>query len=224
MQLRDYQTTISEQALSLLVDFKIAYLAMQVRTGKDIKILRHKFINYLYESGFHLFFYEKGNSIYRMVYQQDGFVQEATAESIKKHIKNYIQNLPSKFDSITPNELLEVVLKGSDSYFGKGLIEFLDAKDIDLLKDDVDIAYFPFKNGIVKITKDGAKLLSYGEVGKVVWQSQVIDFHIDVDNDFDYQLKVFTINPFNISHVRKCLYKNTFTSATTIFFIFCFFS
>lgn len=138
-----------------------------------------------------IFFYEKGNSIYRMVYQQDGFVQEATAESIKKHIKNYIQNLPSKFDSITPNELLEVVLKGSDSYFGKGLIEFLDAKDIDLLKDDVDTAYFPFKNGIVKITKDGAKLLSYGEVGKVVWQSQVIDFHIDVDNDFDYQLCEF---------------------------------
>ena len=36
MQLRHYQTTISEQALSLLVDFKIAYLAMQVRTGKTI--------------------------------------------------------------------------------------------------------------------------------------------------------------------------------------------
>ena len=26
---------------------------------------------------------------------------------------------------------------------------------------------------------------------KVVWQSQVIDFHIDVDNDFDYQLCEF---------------------------------
>jgi hypothetical protein len=39
MQLRDYQTTISEQALSLLVNFKIAYLAMQVRTGKTITSL-----------------------------------------------------------------------------------------------------------------------------------------------------------------------------------------
>jgi hypothetical protein len=39
MQLRDYQTTISKQALSLLVDFKIAYLAMQVRTGKTITSL-----------------------------------------------------------------------------------------------------------------------------------------------------------------------------------------
>jgi hypothetical protein len=39
MELRNYQTTISQQALSLLVDFKIAYLAMQVRTGKTITSL-----------------------------------------------------------------------------------------------------------------------------------------------------------------------------------------
>lgn len=39
MKLRDYQLQISEQALSLLVDFKIAYLAMQVRTGKTITAL-----------------------------------------------------------------------------------------------------------------------------------------------------------------------------------------
>jgi len=163
----------------------------ETKTGKDIKIMRHKFVNFLYDSGFHLFFYEKGNSIYRIVKQSDAFVEEATAETIKKYIKNYIQNLPPKFDSITPNELLEIVLKGTDSYFGKGLIEFLDAKNIDLLKDDTGEAYFPFKNGIVKITKDGAKLMNYGDVGKVVWQSQVIDFNIDVDQDFDYQLCEF---------------------------------
>lgn len=161
------------------------------KNGKDISILRHKFIDFLYQNGFHLFFYEKGNSIYRIVQQQSGFVQEATAETIKKFIKNYIQNLPPKFDTISPNELLEIVLKGSDTYFGKGLIEFLDSKDIDLLKDDNEIAYFPFANGIVRIDKNGSKLLTYGEVGKVVWQSQVIDFKIDVDNDFDYSLCEF---------------------------------
>lgn len=163
----------------------------ETKTGKDIKIMRHKFINFLYDSGFHLFFYEKGNSIYRIVKQCDAFVEEATAETIKKYVKNYIQNLPAKFDSITPNELLEVVLKGTDAYFGKGLIEFLDAKNIDLLKDDTGEAYFAFKNGIVKINKNGSKLMNYGDVGKVVWQSQVIDFNIDVDQDFDYQLCEF---------------------------------
>jgi hypothetical protein len=39
MQLRDYQEQIARQALCLLFDFKIAYLAMQVRTGKTITSL-----------------------------------------------------------------------------------------------------------------------------------------------------------------------------------------
>ena len=39
MELRDYQEQIARQALCLLFDFKIAYLAMQVRTGKTITSL-----------------------------------------------------------------------------------------------------------------------------------------------------------------------------------------
>lgn len=36
MQLRDYQVDIAEQAIQILKDFKLVYLAMQVRTGKTI--------------------------------------------------------------------------------------------------------------------------------------------------------------------------------------------
>ena len=143
---------------------------MKAKQVKTLKILRHKFINYLYESGFHLFCFflrKRVTAFIEWFTSKMGLFKKLLPKVLKKHIKNYIQNLPSKgLTALLPNELLEVVLKGSDSYFGKGLIEFLDAKDIDLLKDDVDTAYFPFKNGIVKITKDGAKLLSYGEVGK----------------------------------------------------------
>jgi hypothetical protein len=67
----------------------------------------------------------------------------------------------------------------------------LDRKKIDLLVDNSDSAYFPFTNGIVKVDNKGAKMYSYGEVGKVVWQTQVIDFNIDVDLDFDEDLCEF---------------------------------
>jgi hypothetical protein len=154
------------------------------KQGQSITIERHKLCEFLYGSGFHLYFYDASSTIFRMVQQCDGLVREATTESIKKFIKNYIQSLPAKFDNITPNQLLEVVMKGADSYFGNNLIEFIDRRDIDLLKDDQDVAFFPFTNGIVRVDREGAKLLTYGEVGKVVWQSQVIPFHIDVDTDF----------------------------------------
>ena len=39
MQLRDYQHDISTKACQLLHDYKIAYLSMQVRTGKTITAL-----------------------------------------------------------------------------------------------------------------------------------------------------------------------------------------
>lgn len=39
MQLRDYQVDIADQAINILKDFKLVYLAMQVRTGKTITSL-----------------------------------------------------------------------------------------------------------------------------------------------------------------------------------------
>ena len=164
---------------------------IETKHGKEIHINRTMFIDFLFKSGYHLYFYDEGSNIFRFVRQQNGFVSEATSESMKKFIKSYIQDLPPKFDSITPNDLLEVVLRGGDTYFGKGLLEFLDRSRIDLLKDDANTAYFPFKNGVVKVDKNGSKLLSYGDVGKVIWQSQVIDANIDVDMDFDFQLCEF---------------------------------
>ena len=161
------------------------------KKGKEIHINRTKFIDFLFKSGFHLYFYDEASNIFRFVRQSEGFVSEETSESMKKFIKRYVQLLPNKFDSITPNELLEVVLRGGDTYFGKGLLEFIERDKIDLLKDDTTTAFFPFRNGVVKVNSNGSKLLTYGEVGKVIWKSQVIDFAIDVDTDFDFQLCEF---------------------------------
>lgn len=161
------------------------------KSGKKINIIRHKLIDFLYSHGFHLFFYDKANSTYRIVRQKDGLVQYVIPETIKKFIKEYIYSLPERFDGISPDDLFEVIMKGSDTYLGTGQIEFINAKEIDILRDTPDSAYFTFANGIVKVTSKGAELLTYGEVGKAVWKSQVIDFSVDVDNYFDESLCQF---------------------------------
>lgn len=161
------------------------------RSKKIINILRHKLVQFLFDNGFHLFFYNKHSGIYRIVQQKGGFIQDATFETIKKYVKDYIASLPDKFDSITPAELMEVVMKGADTYFGKGLIEFLDAKDIDILRDTHDAAYFTFRNSIIKVTADKIEKVSYGSINKPVWKSQVIDFDVDIDNEFDPNLCEF---------------------------------
>jgi hypothetical protein len=156
--------------------------------SKDkLTISRNKLERFLCDvGGFSLYFYDQGSNIYRLVKQKGGFVEEASTEQIKKFIKNYISSLPDNFDGgITPPDLLEVIYKGSETYFSKSFFEFLDHVDLDLLKDTVDEAYFPFRNGVVVVSKDGINLRTYKEIGKQIWKTQVKDFNISIDQQFE---------------------------------------
>ena len=91
---------------------------------------------------------------------EDGFVSETNTEQIKKFINNYIDGLPSQFDGITPGRLREIIYKGADAYFNKSLFEFMPNIKLNLLKHTKQAAYYPFKNGVVKITKNKKELLT----------------------------------------------------------------
>lgn len=153
-------------------------------TGK-ISINRTRLINFLYHTGgFSLYYYDKNSTIFRVVKCKDGFVEEVSSEHIKKFLKEYIESLPDSFDGgITSEDLMELVLKGSDTFFSKSLLEFLNRSDFDFLKDTVDEAFFPFKNGVVKVNKDGSDLVAYHDIKKVIWRSQVIDYNIIIDDE-----------------------------------------
>jgi len=148
-------------------------------------INRGRLIDFLYtHGGFALFYYDKNSTIYRIVQCKDGFLQEASSEFMKKFIIDYIERLPDTFDGgITPDDLKNLILKQHDRLFANGLMEFLPRGDYNLLNDEYNAAYFPFKNGVVKITADGLSLLTYKDVNKVVWKTQIIDFDIKIDVD-----------------------------------------
>lgn len=148
-------------------------------------INRGRLIDFLYQhGGFALFYYDKNSTIFRVVQCKDGFLQEASSEYMKKFILEYLDSLPDTFDGgITPDDIKDLILKSHDRLFNNGLLEFLPRGDYNLLKDTIDTAYFPFLNGVVKITKDGVSLMTYHEVSRVVWKSQIIDFEIKIDPD-----------------------------------------
>ena len=136
--------------------------------------------------GFRLYFYDNASTIYRLVRVKDGFVEEASTEQIKRFIKDYIDKLPDSFDGgVTPQDLLELVYKGATVLFSDAFFEFFERADLQFLKDTKDEAYFPFKNGVVTVSKKEIVLRSYGELGKVVWKTQVIDHFIVIEQDID---------------------------------------
>lgn len=150
-------------------------------------INRASLINFLFANGgFALFYYDSNSTIYRVVQCKDGFLQEATSEYMKKFIMDYIDHLPDSFDGgITPDDLKALLLKGHDTYFSSGMLEFLPRGQYDLLKDDIESAYFPFKNGVIKVTKESIGCLTYSDVNRVVWKTQIIDFDIKIDEDIN---------------------------------------
>jgi hypothetical protein len=158
-----------------------------------IDINRYKLERFLYnDGGFFLYFYDKNSNIFKIVQDQNGLIQEASTEQIKKFVKEYVLALPENFDGITKETLLQVIYKGSDTYFSKGFLEFLERKNIDFLKDTVDTAYFPFNNGVMVVNNKDIKIVPYGQVNKAIWKSQVIDFDIEVIKDIEIDSAEYT--------------------------------
>ena len=155
-----------------------------------VSIDRYKLINLLsLEGGFYLYYYDNKLN-YQLVRIVDNFVSETNIEQVKKYIVDYIQKIPfDNFDGINKTRLLEVIYKGADTYFNKGLFEFMPNIDLKLLKHTKESAYYPFLDGVVHVTKDKKEILKYGEINMHVWKDQVIPIEIgNLDKKTEYHL------------------------------------
>ncbi len=153
---------------------------------KKITVNRTKFCQFLQSQGIYLFYIEEGSSKYILVKNTDCLLEEVTIEQIKKVVQDYIKSLPEVFDyGTTQDELLEVIYKGADTYFSKGMFEFLPVLRPDFLEDDETTAYLPFKNGIVCITSEDVTLKKYSDLNKTIWRASVTDFSVTLPSD-DY--------------------------------------
>lgn len=155
-----------------------------------LHINRTRFIDFLYfNGGFSLYYYDKTSTIFKIVQERDGFVEEVSTEHIKKFIKNYINELPDSFDGgYTSEDLHELILKGNDTYFSKGLLEFLNRSRFEFLRDTEKHCYLPFKNGVVEISEQHIRLVQYKDIKKVIWRNAVIDFDILIEENMDNTL------------------------------------
>jgi hypothetical protein len=156
-----------------------------ITSRNEAVINRGRLIDFLHHhGGFALYYYDKNSTIYRIVQCKDGLLREASSEYMKKFVIEYIDRLPDTFDGgITPDDIKSLILKSHDRYFSNGLLEFLPRGEYNLLADDQSAAFFPFRNGVVRVTKDNVQLLSYADVNRVIWRTQIIDYDIKVDPD-----------------------------------------
>lgn len=144
-----------------------------------------KFKNFLEDSGFYKYFPE-GALIPTFVKVKSNILSFSSSALIKEYVLDYLeQKEPQVFNYCSKNS----------SMFTDQFLTLLKSIDVKILQDTKDMAYIPFLNGVLTVTKDSAKLISYIDINGFIWERQIIQRnyqHSDaIDCDFsDLCLKV----------------------------------
>jgi len=153
----------------------------------QITISKYKLEKYLYNHGYGLYFHDAKLNIFRIIHEDNKKIREVNTENIKKFIKDKVES-SNELDKDFKAQLMEVIYKNADSIFSNSFFEFLNRRDVDILKDEAERCFFPFHNGIVVIDKENVRLMNYTDLNQSIWESQIVDFNITIDQDFEPSL------------------------------------
>jgi len=142
-----------------------------------VTIQKYQLLEWLYSHQFQLYFHDAKSGIYRLIQIDNKKVREVFPENIKKFIKK-------KLIEAGHIDVMEAIIKQTNSIFTDSFFEYIERSDVKILHDEANKCYFPFRNGIVTITKDKIEVINYGGIDQAIWESQIIDFDVYVNRDF----------------------------------------
>ena len=154
------------------------------RNGR-VEISRYKLQDHLYNHhNVHLYFHDKKSGTYRLVMSNNKQIEEIYPESIKKLVKKELEEM-QEYD------VIEALMKNANSIFNDSFFEFINEREVKILKDEKNKCFFPFKNQIITISKDEISAMDYKDVEGYIWKNQIIDKDITLMPDFDVNYSVY---------------------------------
>ena len=142
------------------------------RNDKDKLIInKPKLLDFLVKNGFNLMAYDQAGNDVRLVNVTDYIIEESSNEKAKKCLYEYAK----LHDSDVATWILEKHALISESF-----LEYLPKIEPNFLTDTPDTALYPFRNGVVKVTKDGSSIVQYGDLKKHIWRSSLINRDIEL--------------------------------------------
>ncbi|MGL5131983.1 MAG: hypothetical protein ACRC78_05605 [Planktothrix sp.] len=147
---------------------------------KDVVIQHTGFIQLLQDLGFRR--YDRQDGTFMVVRLQNNIIEEVSIPNLRLAVSKYMQ-------SLNQEELLESTgCKWADMYekIVRSLGSLLSEEKLSLLvtekgmifniiQDLLDTAFYFFRNGFVRVNKQGIKLLPYEDLPGVVWKDQILD-------------------------------------------------
>lgn len=145
-----------------------------------------KYAQFLVKHGFNKY-YPDGAEKPTFVRVKENKVNLSSIEQIKDFVLNY---LIEKGQIVVWNHCSR-----SPYLFNENHLNMIDSIDLKMIQDTKKESFIPFKNCVVKVTKDSIKQIPYIDIDAYIWEKQIIqrDFNvcIDFNNDFlDFVHKV----------------------------------
>jgi hypothetical protein len=133
--------------------------------GKKITIVPHDYAKFLHKHGFAKYYPERSNKP-TYVYIEENKVSESSVELIKDFVLKYCL---AKGELDVYNHCAK-----SAQLFTESHLNMLESIDMRILQDSRYVSYIPFNNGVVQVTKDEVKLVSYIDIDGYIWKEQII--------------------------------------------------
>jgi hypothetical protein len=143
-------------------------------------ISKQNFKRFLEENGFCKLQLERG---YILLKVSRNIVREMEIFNIKDFVIDYLKRLDDEQFKETPRiKVIDAVIKGAPQHFVQTFLEFLETRELEFLRDTKKKGFLFFSNCFVEITADNVFLKRYEELEGFIWDRQVINKRLVLDN------------------------------------------
>lgn len=172
----------------------------QSRSGevkKSIIVAQYRFCKWLGDKGLRC--RKQGDNLEWVML--DGIICEyVTKKDITDMVVGFISTLPDRFDFITRDALREAFFKGIDTFLSDIRMAVVpEFEEDDVMRDTAVNAFIPFKNGVLKIDKEGEMLVPYSKFFRYVWKDSIRDFKYSTSEKDNLDRHVFSQFMYNIA-------------------------
>ena len=169
-----------------------------------------------------------------LIREIDNILTKVTPAQIKDFVLDMLDSLPEELEicgfKLQKKNFVEVFLREHCSLFSENnSLSPLRNHTKKLLNDTPTTMYFPFKNGVAKVTKESVELLPYSDLKNLcIWENHIIqrDFSITKDKSMfeDFVYNVSSNDPIKIHAIKTAIgyllhryYTSTCTKAVVLY-------
>ncbi|MCK5207799.1 MAG: hypothetical protein KAQ79_07260, partial [Cyclobacteriaceae bacterium] len=169
------------------------YLFMSTKKGYVLNgLYRDGILSFLGQVGFAKLYESDIN--YTFIRNTRNVLELSNTDIMKEVVWNFISDYYKEIEfswegesvQASREELREIYLRQQHILFNSPFLENLPKFTKPILKDDPETVYFPFKNGLVTLNKNGLNVNDYNQLkDKCVWRDRIINAKFKDCTDFD---------------------------------------